>query len=208
MSLISGYLNQTAKYEGSPVLYEWTPVLETLTLSPPFSMEEPFKVKFEIDSGGTALNVIIKGTLDGEPQSDTLEGFGPPWDTTVMTTSKQFDTVTEITTDIGENELNCRVVAVDPTTEEELPGGWVDFPCRWEAKRSTYLKVVDEEYSQQIMQAEGRLFCTEPLEFGAQIKLVINGEDSPIYEVVKVDPKTGLDGEELYRVLLLGGVGA
>ncbi|MDD5047875.1 MAG: hypothetical protein PHH09_03015 [Methanoregulaceae archaeon] len=206
--MIAGYLNQIAKYEASPVLYGWAPVLATLTLSPPFSMEDPFKVKFEIDSGGTPLNVTITGTLDGEPQSDTLEGFGPPWGTTVMTTSKQFDTVTEITTDIGENELNCRVVAVDPTTGEEISIEWVEFPCRWEAKRSTYLKVVEGEYSQQIMQAEGRLFCTEPLEFGAQIKLVINGEDSPIYEVVKVDPKTGLDGEELYRVLLLGGVGA
>lgn len=206
--MIAGYLNQTAKYEASPVIYGWAPVLATLALSPPFSMDDPFKVKFEISSGAIALNVTITGTLDGEPQTDTLEGFGPPWGTTVMVTSKQFDTVTEITTDIGEEELNCRVVAADPTTEEELPGEWIEFSCRWEAKRSTYLKVVDEEYSQQIMQAEGRLFCLETLEFGAQIKLVINGEDSPIYEVVKVDPKTGLDGEELYRVLLLGGVGA
>jgi hypothetical protein len=206
--VIAGYLNQVAKYEDSPVIYGWAPVLATLTLSPSFSMDDPFKVKYEISSGSIALNVTITGTLDGEPQSDTLEGFGPPWGTTEMVTSKQFSTVSEITTDIGEEELNCRVVAADPTTEEELPGEWVEFPCRWEAKRSTYLKVVDEEYSQQIMQAEGRLFCLEPLEFGAQIKLVINGEDSPIYEVVKVDPKTGLDGEELYRVLLLGGVGA
>ena len=206
--MIAGYLNQTAKYEASPIIYGWAPVLATLTLSPPFSMDDPFKVKYEISSGAIALNVTITGTLAGEPQTDTLEGFGPPWGTTVMVTSKQFDTVTEITTDIGEEELNCRVVAADPTTEEELPGEWVEFPCRWEAKRSTYLKVVEGEYSQQIMQAEGRLFCIEPLEFGAQIKLVINGEDSPIYEVVKVDPKTGLDGEELYRVLLLGGVGA
>jgi len=125
-----------------------------------------------------------------------------------MVTSKQFDTVTEITTDIGEEELNCRVVAADPTTEEELPGEWVEFPCRWELKRSTYLKIAGDEYSQQIMQAEGRIFCLEPLEFGAKIKLVIGGADSPIYEVVKVDPKTGLDGEELYRTLLIGGVGA
>ena len=206
--MIAGYLNQTAKYEASPILYGWAPVLATLALSPPFSMDAPFKVKFEIDSGAIALDVTITGTLDGEPQTDTLEGFGPPWGTTVMVTSKQFDTVTEITTDIGEEELNCRVVAADPTTEEELPGEWVEFPCRWELKRSTYLKIAGDEYSQQIMQAEGRIFCLEPLEFGAKIKLVIGGADSPIYEVVKVDPKTGLDGEELYRTLLIGGVGA
>jgi len=204
--VIAGYLNQSAKYEDTPVIYGWAPVLATLTLSPPFSMDDPFKVKFQIDATLT-FDVSITGTLDEEPQSETLN-FNAGWGDKVKTTTKQFDTVTEITTTIGANERNCRVVAADPTTEEELPGEWVEFPCRWEAKRSTYLKVVEGEYSQQIMQAEGRLFCLEPLEFGAQIKLVINGEDSPIYEVVKVDPKTGLDGEELYRVLLLGGVGA
>ncbi|MDF0591665.1 hypothetical protein [Candidatus Methanocrinis natronophilus] len=200
--MIAGYLNQVAKYEASPVLYGWAPVLATLTLSPPFSMDDPFKVEFRISSTLT-FDVTITGTLDGEPQSDTLE-FNAGWGDIVLITAKQFDTVTEITTTIGANERDCRVVAVDPTTEEELPGAWLEFPCRREAKRSTYLKVVEDQASQQIMQAEGRIFCTEPLEFGAKVKL----DSGVIYEVVKVEPKAGLDGKELYRVLLLGGVGA
>jgi len=202
--VIAGYLNQVAKYEASPVLYGWAPVLAKLTFSPPFSMDAPFKVRVLIDMTLT-FTVTVKGTLGTPPeaQTDTLS-FNAGWGDIIKTTTKQFNTVTEITTTIGANERNCRISAADPTTEEELPGAWVEFPCRWEAKRSTYLKVVEDQASQQIMQAEGRIFCTEPLESGAKVKL----DTGIIYEVVKVEPKAGLDGKEMYRVLLLGGVGA
>jgi len=150
---------------------------------------------------------------------EPVAGIDPRYDPALPIPSRLKDPIPEgdkVAEEIVNEDLKG-VVAGDPVKgglllggglRRELPGEWVEFSCRWEAKRSTYLKVVEGEYSQQIMQAEGRLFCLEPLEFEAQIKLVINGEDSPIYEVVKVDPKTGLEGEELYRVLLLGGVGA
>ena len=203
MSLIEGYLNQIGKYYISPEFYEG-PVLEEIPVGE-VDLGVPFKVKFTL-SATVNLNVDLVGTYEGEPQEDTLV-FSASWGDTVMVSAVFFDELTSpITTDIGANERNCWIVAAD-AAGEEMPGAWVEFPCRWVDKTSSYLKVEGDVVTGEIAVSDAKVLCEVPLKDGDKVRQVQNGVDGIIYEVKKMKPAIGLSGAEEFRTLLLGGVG-
>jgi hypothetical protein len=203
MSLISGYLNQTARYYASGEFYNG-PALATLTLNEiDLGVDFLVKVVRSWNSGDRYADLV--GTLDGDPVSERLS-FSGMYGTLEKISSKWFDTLTAVTTNMGgDAEQYLRVVGVD-SGEHEL-GAWVDFPCRWEDKTSHYLKVTDDHHSQLIALSDAKVFCEIPLADGHLVRRVVGGVSGTIYEVKKVRPAEGLEGNEEYRLLLLGGVG-
>jgi hypothetical protein len=207
MSLISGYLNQTASHYVTAEFYNGAP-LDEIPLNN-ITIGEDFRVRAERSgTAGDPRHVYLVGTLDGEPVTETLTFtsglYGPEL---IVTSDELFDDLTEVTTDMGgDYGITISIRAVD-AAGDEIPPTWQEFACRWEDKRSTYLKVSDDEASEVIAVSDAKVICEAQIEAEALVRPVVGGVPGIVYEVKVVKSTPGLSGSEEFRVLLLGGVG-
>ena len=202
MSLVWGYLNQTAKYYVTGEFYNG-PAKDTVPLGS-LPLDDPFKVKVVRSYSAGNRQAIVAGTYNENPVSQTLT-FSGLYGELEKTTTQLYDELTSVTTNMGSDpELSLRVVACNAGGDEI--GAWVEFPCRWEDKTSNYLKIKEGEAAREIALSDAKVICEAPLKDGDLIRLVKDGVDWPTYEVVKVKPVVDLGGQESHRELLLGGI--
>jgi hypothetical protein len=206
-SSVDGYLNQTARYQAILEFYNGAPAA-TLPLND-IEVGEDFKVRGEISAlpSGGDRHAYLVGSLDGSPVTETLTFYDGEYGPELKITSTElFDTLTEVTTDMGDDAgITISIRPVD-SDGDEYPPFWQEFDCRWEDKQSSYLKVSDDETGQLIAVSDAKVICTEKIGYGKVVQQIIDGLPDIGYEVVKVKPAVDLNGDEDFRILLLGGI--
>lgn len=101
---------------------------------------------------------------------------------------------TEAATDMGgDYGITISIRAVD-AAGDEIPPTWQEFACRWEDKRSTYLKVSDDEASEVIAVSDAKVICEAQIEAEALVRPVVGGVPGIVYEVKAVKSTPGLWG--------------
>lgn len=197
MSLIRGYLNQVGqKRVEAPFIFYDGPAVETLPLDITDIGGGGFKVKATVSAGAACTGTItITGFIDSTPRSETLTYDMCRSKTSVYT----YTEITSVTTAGLHDEdpvPNVYLVAVDAGGALITGTTWEDFDCRWEDRNVSYWNDLGN-----LTLSDAKVMCEEEIEAGDWIrKKTVGGAG---FEVLKVNPATGLGGAEEFRTLLL-----